>query len=95
MDGLGSVILYGLFFVLMMRFGCGSHLLHSIQKKRRKSEDGLKTRIDPVCGKKIGPHVGYALMYESTEHHFCSRQCLDAFESHPDRYIAKKMVVKL
>jgi hypothetical protein len=61
MDRLLSFLLFAAFFYLMMRFGCGAHMVH-------------------------GNHGGHN--HEGKTLRFCSKQCLDKFESEPRRYVA-------
>ena len=84
MEGLGSLLLIGLFFYLMMRFGCGSHMVHG-----HGSHGGGKEakQIDPVCGVEVEVEKGYGKVHEGTLYRFCSRSCLDKFDADPERYL--------
>lgn len=42
--------------------------------------------IDPVCGMEAGEGDTTA-EYEGTTYHFCSTDCRDFFEAHPDRFV--------
>lgn len=88
MDGLLSLLIYAGLFYFMMRFGCGAHMVHG---KHDHANDKNNTKdIDPVCGKEIDTNKGYGLMHEETLYRFCSRTCLDKFESSPDDFIQPK-----
>jgi len=97
MEGLGSFLLFGLFFFLMMRFGCGSHMMHghgghSHSKNHDSNNDDSVTKyIDPVCGMKVDTEQGYGKMVQGTLYRFCSKSCLDKFDDEPERYRNKKL----
>ena len=92
MRGLLPFLLYGAFFYLMMRYGCGAHMVHGHsghdqhgQGTGQAAEDSGK---DPVCGMQVGPGQGYSKNQEGQTFHFCSRKCLDKFEAEPTRYMS-------
>lgn len=88
MDGIVTLLIFAVFFYVMMRYGCGAHLIHG--KQNNHSPKQLKNEktdsVDPVCGKSVAATQGYAKMYEDVTHRFCSRACLDEFESDPSKY---------
>lgn len=95
MDGILTLLLYaGLFFV-MMRFGCGSHGRHGKQGGKtaqvHQHDDTSKT-IDPVCGINVETEQGYGKMHHKQLYRFCSRNCLDKFETDPGRYTQPALV---
>jgi len=89
----------GLIF-LMMRFGCGSHVMghgHSHEKagaSEPKAVDRSSVRwvppakdIDPVCGKMVATDTAKPSVYAGSVYYFCSRECREIFEVAPDRYL--------
>ncbi len=80
-DWLSFLIFAGLFYV-MMRYGCGAHMIHGKRERNDKAKD-----VDPVCGMEINVEQGYGKMHEGILYRFCSRSCLDKFEDEPDKYI--------
>lgn len=82
MEGLFSLLTFAALFYFMMRFGCGAHMIHG---HGGHGGGGSKAK-DPVCGMNVDPGQGYSRMYQGTEYRFCSRQCLDRFETEPQRY---------
>jgi YHS domain-containing protein len=93
MEGLLSFLLFGVFFYLMMRFGCGAHMVHGGHEGHgSEGHAGHSTQQssakDPVCGMDVASGEGYSKMYEGREHRFCSRKCLDKFEAEPQRYLS-------
>jgi len=92
MEGLGSFLLFAIFFYIMMRYGCGAHMIHGGHGHGGgdKGHDHTKNKaIDPVCNMEVEENQGYGKMYESQLYRFCSRRCLDKFEADPQRYINK------
>jgi YHS domain-containing protein len=93
MEGLLSFLLFGVFFYLMMRFGCGAHMVHGGHEGHgSEGHAGHSTQQssakDPVCGMDVASGEGYSKMYEGREHRFCSRKCLHKFEAEPHRYLS-------
>lgn len=92
MRGLLTLLLYAAFFYLMMRFGCGAHMVHGHgghgHEGHGGSGPGDGSAKDPVCGMAVAPGQGYTKSYEGRMLHFCSRKCLDSFEAEPQRYVA-------
>jgi len=95
MEGLGSFLFFAAIFYFLMRFGCGSHMMHGRgghgHEKNEKSTDNNAANkyVDPVCDKEVEVEQGYGKMYQGTLYRFCSRNCLDKFDDEPERYINK------
>ncbi len=87
MDAFLSFLLFAGLFYVMMRFGCGAHMAHGGHASNGAGGDGESKHVDPVCGKEVSPTQGYGKMHSQTLYRFCSRECLDAFEADPERYI--------
>jgi YHS domain-containing protein len=92
MDGLFSLLLFAGLFYFMMRYGCGTHMVHGhgggghgghAGQGEHRDTRGAK---DPVCGMDVAPGQGYAKTHAGREYRFCSRVCLDKFEANPDEY---------
>ena len=86
MQGLLSLLLFAAFFYLMMRFGCGAHMVHGHHGGHEGHGGKGGNTTDPVCGMEVQSGQGYSKMHEGREYTFCSRQCLDKFELEPQRY---------
>lgn len=82
MGGLLWLLIFAGLFYVMMRFGCGAHMVHGHEHGGDRGE-----ARDPVCGKNVPADRGYMKMHEGIRYRFCSRQCLDRFEAEPDRYL--------
>ena len=98
METLISVAVWaGLFFV-MMRFGCGAHMMkgghkHGSEQKTQARDDAPELRwipaekdIDPVCKKTVATSTAKSSVYEGKVYYFCSRDCREVFEAAPDLY---------
>lgn len=83
MEGLLSLLMFAGVFYLMMRFGCGAHLIHGHGAKSNPAGH----HKDPVCGMEVDPQSGYGMVLDSTLYRFCSRACLDKFEANPQEYL--------
>ncbi len=98
MNGLIWLLVFGAFFYFMMRFGCGSHMVHGGHGGHGNGEHegheghsmGPGSVSDPVCGMEVDPGKGYSEMYQGREYRFCSRTCLDKFDADPTRYLSQK-----
>lgn len=91
MRGLLTLLVYAAFFYLMMRFGCGAHMVHGHgghdDGQGGSGSRGSSTK-DPVCGMSVEPGQGYTKNHQGRLLHFCSRNCLDKFEAEPQRYLS-------
>ena len=89
MNGLLTLLLFAGFFYVMMRYGCGAHMVHG--HGGHASHDGHtpteEQRTDPVCGMPVPVGQGYSEMHAGRQYRFCSRACLDKFDVAPDQYL--------
>lgn len=94
MDGLFSLLLFGVFAFLLMRGGCGSHAGHGGHHRHQDAEDDSAGNaasprfVDPVCAMQVSSDQGYVFNHQGFAYHFCSRECLDKFESDPALYLS-------
>src|SRR3974390_116829 len=87
----------GLFFV-MMRFGCGSHVMgHGHEHGAASPGDGHEAgggaegavpdqATDPVCRMPVQTAKAKTAVYGGTVYYFCSRDCREKFEAAPQSY---------
>lgn len=97
MEGLLWLLVWGALFYFMMRFGCGSHMVHGGHSGHGSKPDSpgghgsdgaaASPSKDPVCGMEVAPESGYSRAFNGREYRFCSRQCLDQFDADPSRYV--------
>jgi YHS domain-containing protein len=84
---------------LMMRFGCGRHIMGhgrgSGQGHDGAAPGGGETlrwvapekEVDPVCGKTVATATAKPSVFDGSVYYFCSRECRDVFEAAPDIYV--------
>ncbi|HEX8726566.1 MAG TPA: YHS domain-containing protein [Gemmatimonadaceae bacterium] len=87
-------------FVWLVQLGWGNRVLHAdpgVGGAGRLSGHGhaVDTRnsavldaVDPVCAMPVPVDSGYAEVHDGRLLRFCSRRCLDTFDSVPQRYAA-------
>jgi len=92
MEGLISLLFFAVVFYLMMRFGCGAHMVHGRHGHHGRGSETAVKHIDPVCGMQVDAEQGYGKMQAGQLYRFCSRDCLDKFEAEPNKYINQKMI---
>lgn len=87
MGRLSTLLLFAGLFYVMMRYGCGAHMVHG--HGGHGSHEGHTPggpATDPVCGMPVATGDGYAKMYGDREYRLCSRACLDKFDANPTQY---------
>jgi YHS domain-containing protein len=99
-DVLYYVFFAGVFFV-MMRFGCGAHIMGHGHHKAASATDHRGTGIrgqasvpdvqpdqvtDPVCGMSVKTCAAKTSAYLGHVYYFCSQTCREKFEAAPEAY---------
>ena len=88
---LGTLLMWGALFFLMMRFGCGAHMAggHRHHGGHGKGDEVPRGDTkDPVCEMSVNPQESPAAStYRGKTYHFCSTSCRDKFEQAPEKYI--------
>ena len=84
------ILLWGGLFFLMMRYGCGAHIMggHGHHGGHGETEPtaGGKNK-DPVCGMTVDPkNAAAAAVHGGQTYYFCSTSCRDEFEKDPEKY---------
>ena len=91
----------GLIF-LMMRFGCGAHVMgHKSKHKHSKGGPPAASEnsndmvwvapprdIDPVCGTQVNTKTAKSSVYNGSVYYLCSRECREIFEANPKEYLS-------
>ena len=90
LKSLGWIVLWGLLFFVMMRYGCGAHMMgghgHRGGHGKHGGSDGER---DPVCGMDVDPgKAAGASVHAGKTYYFCSTSCRDQFEQDPRKYLA-------
>lgn len=101
MEQLTFFAFWGAAIFLMMRFGCGAHVM----RRRRGASAGQSSGgpqantdlrwiapqrdADPVCDKTIATAGAKSSVFDGRVFYFCSRECREVFEASPDAYVDK------
>lgn len=98
MEALLYFVVWAGFIFLMMRFGCGTHIMghgngqsqtHNNLKEVGNPEFRWvppKNDTDPVCGKTVATDKAKPSVFAGNVFYFCSRDCREIFEAAPDQY---------
>lgn len=90
------------FFFMMMRFGCGAHVMgHGHRQHEWRGTGPLQDRdsalwvppttaVDPVCGMTVQTDIAKSSVHEGKVYYFCSAEHRDTFESAPGRYTGSR-----
>jgi YHS domain-containing protein len=86
------LVLAGL-FLLMMRFGCGAHVMGHAHRNDDRSGRNSDARsaaptkaTDPVCGMSVDPGTAKTAIHAGHAYNFCSQECREKFETNPAPY---------
>lgn len=95
-----EALLYFLFwaaaFFLMMRLGCGAHVMghgHGSADPQRHGRNAALRWVppekdrDPVCGKTVATAGAKPSVHDGMVYYFCSRECREQFEAAPHLYV--------
>lgn len=98
MESIVYFLLWAGLIFLMMRVGCGAHVMgHG--HRRSKSEGGGASSSgglrweppekdkDPVCGMIVETASAKSSVYNGLVYYFCSTDCRDKFEASPSTYV--------
>ncbi|OYV52901.1 MAG: hypothetical protein B7Z77_00980 [Acidocella sp. 20-58-15] len=91
-------LMWGGFFFVMMRFGCGSHIMGHGHHHGSKPNDARGSTadnapiasdkgVDPVCGKTVLKAEAKTAAYGGHIYYFCSSGCRETFEAQPASYV--------
>lgn len=98
MEALLYFIIWAAAIFVMMRFGCGAHVMGHGRKHGQTEESPNtetselrwvppETDIDPVCGKVVSTNEARATVHAGTVYYLCSRECREVFEIAPELYV--------
>lgn len=85
MSALIYFLIWGAFIFLMMRVGCGAHIMghgHS------HAGNPPKSAVDPVCSMTVETAKAKPSLYQGQAYYFCSQDCREKFEASPDGYVS-------
>lgn len=90
-----SLLLWAGGFALMMRYGCGAHVMGHRHRQEGPSgrsggtpHEGPGTHepvsaVDPVCGMAVRTAEAKSAIFRSQPYYFCSQSCREKFEAAP------------
>ena len=99
MEALLYFAVWAVLIFLMMRFGCGAHVMGHGQHEGHGKDVSDRERlrwvppendIDPVCGMTVRPNQAKSAVHDGTVYYFCSNDCRDRFEAAPQLYVGPK-----
>jgi YHS domain-containing protein len=87
-------LLWAALFFVMMRFGCGAHVMgHGHHRGHAGADDGKlgdmtspSKATDPVCGMTVETAAAKSSLYDRRVYYFCSQNCREKFEAVPESY---------
>lgn len=89
-------LIWGVFISMMMRFGCGAHVMgHRHHGQQNGEPDGNPTwtppekDIDSVCGMSVETKTAKSAVHDGRAYYFCSQNCRQKFEDSPATYVAR------
>ena len=86
-------------FAVMMRFGCGAHVMGHGRKHGGSTGDGEHASadpsswkapdqaVDPVCGRSVQTAAAKSTVHAGQVYFFCSQACREKFEAAPAPYL--------
>ena len=93
MQSLVYFLLWAGLFLVLMRFGCGAHVMGhghgGTGTARTGTSSGskpLEEEKDPVCGMTVKTASAKSSFYGGLAYYFCSTTCRDKFEASPATY---------
>ena len=103
MEALLYFVIWAAIIFLMMRFGCGAHVMghdrgkaeHAGRDAEGRGAENLRwippaKDVDPVCGKTVDTDRAKASVYDGSIYYFCSRECREIFETAPEQYVGSQ-----
>ena len=100
MEGLLYFLIWAALIFVMMRYGCGAHVMgHGHGRSHGGKNDGPsggnvlwtppEKDIDPVCGMTVDTAGAKPAVHAGHVYHFCSQDCREKFEASPARYLGR------
>ena len=94
MGTIGYLLFWAVMFFVMMRFGCGAHVMGHHHLGNRNGPPGGNGEWtppaqdrDPVCGKIVPTAGAKSSIWEGHAYFFCSEDCRTKFEAAPRTYL--------
>ena len=88
-------LIWGVLIFVMMRFGCGAHVMGHGSHGGHGHSGGGDTRvnvpesaIDPVCRMTVAWRDAKTAVYDGSIYYFCSEKCRAQFEASPSTFLS-------
>lgn len=97
MDALLYFLFWAVLIFVMLRFGCGAHVMgHGRARSGHGAAAGNgdvrwiapETDTDPVCGMVVETENAKSAVHDGAVYYFCSSKCRETFEASPQAYTA-------
>jgi YHS domain-containing protein len=86
-------LLWAALFFVMMRFGCGAHVMGLGHGRDHRAGTDAQERwappakvTDPVCGMSVDTATAKTAIRGGHAYYFCSQECREKFEANPASY---------
>lgn len=100
MESIIYFLVWAAFIFIMMRFGCGAHVMGHGHKGKHNHDKSASHQTDyrweppekdtdPVCGKTVSTDKAKSSVYDGIVYYFCSRECREVFEAMPETYVTE------
>ncbi|MBY0271187.1 MAG: YHS domain-containing protein [Burkholderiales bacterium] len=87
LKSLAWLVVWGGLFYVMMRYGCGAHMMGHGRHRDAGAAAGGSGK-DPACGMMVDPeHAKAAAVRDGKTYYFCSDACRNKFEQEPAKFI--------
>jgi YHS domain-containing protein len=100
MGSLVYFLIWGAAIFLMMRFGCGAHIMghghghadapsdeNNASPNKRPLATPPENAVDPVCHMQVETAKAKSAVYGGKAYYFCSQDCRLTFEADPPVYL--------
>lgn len=92
------LLFWALLFFLMMRLGCGAHMMgHSHHRRHHDEDNGRPTPAearDPVCGMTVAKADAELSVLRGRPYYFCSSECRETFDAAPETFARRSTITE-
>jgi YHS domain-containing protein len=97
-DAVINIAIFAAALFLMVRFGCGRHMMGHAHSHAHAGAPGggsggppvaPNEDVDPVCGMVVNTSSAITATFEGKTYYFCSDSCRKKFEASPTAYSPK------
>ena len=101
-DTVINIAIFAAALFLMVRFGCGRHMMGHAHSQAHAGAPGggsggppvaPNEDVDPVCGMVVNTSSANTATFEGKTYHFCSDSCRKKFATSPAAYAARAVAL--